>query len=204
MAEFRMPTLGADMEAGTLVEWKVKAGDRVMRGDVVAVVETDKGAIEVEIWEDGIVEEILVQPKAKVPVGTVLALVRGAGEAEVPRAELRALGRDAHRDEPGRPRCRRRLRRHLPAAGGAGGLRQGAGAPVGGRGARRGAAGRERDALGGPPRERRHPRCLVPRGGGPTSPGPGGAVTSDEIRRAILSILRGIAPEADLRPAIRL
>jgi pyruvate dehydrogenase E2 component (dihydrolipoamide acetyltransferase) len=86
MAEFRMPTLGADMEAGTLVKWKVKAGDRVKRGDVVAVIDTDKGAIEVEIWEDGIVEEILVQPRAKVPVGTALALVRGAGEAAAPRA----------------------------------------------------------------------------------------------------------------------
>ncbi len=41
MAEFRMPSLGADMEAGTLVEWKVKPGDHVKRGDLVAVVDTD-------------------------------------------------------------------------------------------------------------------------------------------------------------------
>ena len=51
MAEFRMPSLGADMEAGTLVEWLVKPGDRVKRGDIVAVVETQKGAIEIEIFE---------------------------------------------------------------------------------------------------------------------------------------------------------
>jgi len=81
MAEFRMPLLGADMEAGTLVEWKVKAGDAVKRGDIVAVVETDKGAIDIEIWEDGIIEEMRVQPGTKVPVGTVLALVRARGEA---------------------------------------------------------------------------------------------------------------------------
>jgi pyruvate dehydrogenase E2 component (dihydrolipoamide acetyltransferase) len=81
MAEFRMPSLGADMEAGTLVEWKVKPGEAVKRGDIVAVVDTDKGAIDIEIWEDGVLAEVLVQPGTKVPVGTVLALVRGAGEA---------------------------------------------------------------------------------------------------------------------------
>ena len=86
MAEFRMPSLGADMEAGTLVEWKVKPGDRVNRGDLVAVVDTDKGAIDIEIWEDGTISSVLVQPGTKVPVGTVLALVSSAGEAATPAA----------------------------------------------------------------------------------------------------------------------
>ena len=81
MAEFCMPSLGADMDAGTLVEWKVKPGDRVARGDLVAVVDTNKGAIDIEIWEDGVVEEIRVGAGTKVPVGTVLAVVRGAREA---------------------------------------------------------------------------------------------------------------------------
>lgn len=84
MAEFRMPSLGADMEAGTLVEWHIKPGDAVKRGQVVAVVETQKGAIEVEIWEDGVVERLVVQPGAKVPVGEVLAVLRGGGEGEAP------------------------------------------------------------------------------------------------------------------------
>jgi pyruvate dehydrogenase E2 component (dihydrolipoamide acetyltransferase) len=79
MAEFRMPSLGADMEAGTLVEWKVKPGDAVRRGDLVAVVDTNKGAIDLEIWEDGVVEELRVAVGAKVPVDAVLAVVRGAG-----------------------------------------------------------------------------------------------------------------------------
>jgi pyruvate dehydrogenase E2 component (dihydrolipoamide acetyltransferase) len=86
MADFRMPSLGADMEAGTLVEWTVKVGDRVKRGDLVAVVETNKGAIDIEIWEDGAVEELRVQPGTKVPVGTVLAVVRGPAEGAVARA----------------------------------------------------------------------------------------------------------------------
>jgi pyruvate dehydrogenase E2 component (dihydrolipoamide acetyltransferase) len=80
MAEFKMPSLGADMESGVLVEWKVKVGDVVRRGDVVAVVETDKGAIDIEIFEDGVVEALLVPPETTVPVGTVLARLRAQGE----------------------------------------------------------------------------------------------------------------------------
>jgi pyruvate dehydrogenase E2 component (dihydrolipoamide acetyltransferase) len=79
MGEFRMPSLGADMEAGTLVEWLKRPGDRVRRGDVVAVVETQKGAIEVDIFEDGVIERWLVEPGATVPVGTPLALIGGGG-----------------------------------------------------------------------------------------------------------------------------
>ncbi|MBI4205246.1 MAG: 2-oxo acid dehydrogenase subunit E2 [Betaproteobacteria bacterium] len=84
MYEFRMPALGADMEAGTLVEWMVKPGDEVKRGQVVAVVETQKGAIEVEIWESGTVERIAVEPGTKVPVGELLASLRTAGEPAAP------------------------------------------------------------------------------------------------------------------------
>ena len=62
MAEFRMPSLGADMEAGTLLEWRVEAGRRAStRGQVVALVDTDKAEIEVEIWEDGVVERLIAE-----------------------------------------------------------------------------------------------------------------------------------------------
>src|SRR5271165_6876999 len=71
-----MPSLGADMEAGTLVEWLVKPGDQVKRGDIVAVVETQKGAIEIEIFETGRIDQILVGLNSKVPVGTPLAQIR--------------------------------------------------------------------------------------------------------------------------------
>jgi len=81
MAEFLMPSLGADMEAGTLVEWLVKPGDKVKRGDIIAVVETQKGAIEIETFLVGQVERILVDLNAKVPVGTPLAQIRTEGEA---------------------------------------------------------------------------------------------------------------------------
>ena len=88
MVDFRMPSLGADMEAGTLVEWLIKPGDRVKRGDVVAVVETQKGAIEIEIFEAGKIEQLLVGLNTKVPVGTPLARIRT--EPEEPLAAVTA------------------------------------------------------------------------------------------------------------------
>ena len=97
MVEFRMPSLGADMEAGTLVEWLVKPGDWVKRGDVVAVVDTQKGAIEIETYQAGQIEKILVDLHSKVPVGTPLAQIRTEGEGKSP--------------PPSRP-LRRRQRRH--------------------------------------------------------------------------------------------
>jgi pyruvate dehydrogenase E2 component (dihydrolipoamide acetyltransferase) len=84
LSDFRLPALGADMEEGTVVQWNVAPGDAVRRGQVVAVVETDKGAIDVEIFEDGVVRELVVQAGTKVPVGTVLARLETAGQSAPP------------------------------------------------------------------------------------------------------------------------
>ncbi|OUC15379.1 MAG: branched-chain alpha-keto acid dehydrogenase subunit E2 [Alkalinema sp. CACIAM 70d] len=76
MAEFRMPSLGADMRTGTLVAWKVKPGDHLKHGDIIADVETDKGIMEIEVFENCIVEELLLEPDTKVPVGTPMARLK--------------------------------------------------------------------------------------------------------------------------------
>ncbi len=75
MGAFTMPSLGADMDAGTVTRWLVAPGDAVHRGDVVAVVDTEKSEIEVEVFEDGVVEELVVPEGVEVPVGTVLATI---------------------------------------------------------------------------------------------------------------------------------
>ena len=85
-----MPSLGADMQKGTLVVWNVKPGDRVKRGDIIAVVETEKGAFDTECYEEGVIERLLVESGSKVPVGTVLAIVRGEGAAAAPAAPAAA------------------------------------------------------------------------------------------------------------------
>ncbi|WP_025662580.1 dihydrolipoamide acetyltransferase family protein [Rhizobium sp. IBUN] len=101
MIEFKMPSLGADMEAGTLVEWFKQPGDRVQRGDVIALVETQKGAIEIEVFNEGVIGEQLVQPGSRVPVGTALANILSADEVQMPlpgtkpteKVEQRPIGR---------------------------------------------------------------------------------------------------------------
>jgi pyruvate dehydrogenase E2 component (dihydrolipoamide acetyltransferase) len=76
MIEFLMPSLGADMEDGTLIEWRKKPGDSVKRGDIIAEVDTQKGLIEIEVFEEGILAELLIMEGTKVPVGTVMALIK--------------------------------------------------------------------------------------------------------------------------------
>jgi len=80
MIEFAMPALGADMDEGTLNEWLVKPGDTVSRGQIVAVVETTKAAVEIECWRDGIVRELLVPVGETVAVGAPLAMLLEPGE----------------------------------------------------------------------------------------------------------------------------
>lgn len=81
MSEFKMPSLGADMESAVLMEWRIKEGDTVTKGQVIAEVETSKGVIEIEVFEDGVVEKILVQEETECSVGTPLALIRSNNEA---------------------------------------------------------------------------------------------------------------------------
>lgn len=83
MADFLMPALGADMETGKVVQWLVQPGARVKPGDVVAVVETHKGAIDVECFLDGVIGDLAPLDES-LPVGAVLARVTVAGEAAAP------------------------------------------------------------------------------------------------------------------------
>lgn len=105
-----MPSLGADMEKGTVVEWLKKPGDRVERGDVVAVVETQKGAFEVEVFEEGVLVDILVPVGTEAPVGAVLARIDGAAGAPPAVAVPPAVA-----PVPAKPAI---VRREMPAAAG--------------------------------------------------------------------------------------
>jgi pyruvate dehydrogenase E2 component (dihydrolipoamide acetyltransferase) len=100
---FELPSLGADMDEGTLLEWKIAPGEHVARGQVIAVVDTSKAAVDVEIWHEGTVSELLVWPGEKIPVGTVMATLLEPGEvpagvqaaAPVPVAPVAAASRPA-------------------------------------------------------------------------------------------------------------
>ena len=108
MSDFLMPSLGADMEAGTLMEQGVAVGQPVTHGDIIAVVETQKGAIEIECYETGTVTEWLVGIGESVPVGTPLARIdtgetadgRTAESASVPESEKPKLRAVAEPPQP--------------------------------------------------------------------------------------------------------
>lgn len=92
MYEFKMPALGAEMTHGTLLEWKIKVGELVKKHDILAVIDTDKAAIEIESFGEGIVEKLITTIGEKVPVGTVMALIRGEAEkVEQPLSQLGAV-----------------------------------------------------------------------------------------------------------------
>lgn len=80
MIELRMPSFGADMDAARFVQWRAKPGQALKRGDVVAVVETQKGAIDVELWHDGTMARLVAEPGQEIPVGELLAVLAGEGE----------------------------------------------------------------------------------------------------------------------------
>lgn len=80
MHEFALPSLGADMDDATLVEWYVKSGQSVKRGDLICVVESEKGAIDVETWVDGTVARLIAAPGQLVTVGQTLAVLALPGE----------------------------------------------------------------------------------------------------------------------------
>ncbi|MBR9787457.1 MAG: 2-oxo acid dehydrogenase subunit E2 [Vibrionaceae bacterium] len=80
LIDITMPALGADMRDGTLMEWQVKPGDKVEKGDIIAVIETSKGAIDMESYHSGTITELLIEPDIKLPVGSVMARM----ESDIP------------------------------------------------------------------------------------------------------------------------
>jgi pyruvate dehydrogenase E2 component (dihydrolipoamide acetyltransferase) len=76
-----MPKTGMAMEEGILLEWRVKAGDTIKKGDIVALIETDKSTMELESDYDGVILAILGQAGETIPVTRVIAWVGQAGEA---------------------------------------------------------------------------------------------------------------------------
>ncbi|MDN0076120.1 dihydrolipoamide acetyltransferase family protein [Crenobacter sp. SG2303] len=102
MIEFKLPSLGADMDEGKLLEWKIQPGATVKRGDIVAIVDTAKAAVDIESWVEGTVHQLLIEVGDKVPVGTPIALLLAPGEtaesvaqpaAAVPRRRISPAAR---------------------------------------------------------------------------------------------------------------
>jgi len=75
-----MPQVGQDIKTGAIVEWRVKENDYVNKGDIVAIVESDKATFEVEAYESGVLLKILYDAGAEVPVLDPIAYIGEPGE----------------------------------------------------------------------------------------------------------------------------
>jgi len=80
MIDVPLPSLGPDMESGTLLQWHVKPGDTVHKGSILAVVDTTKAAIDVESWHEGTVESLLAQAGDTIAVGAIILRLATGGE----------------------------------------------------------------------------------------------------------------------------
>lgn len=78
--EITMSRLSDTMQQGTIVRWAVKEGQKVSSGDTIADIETDKATMELTTFDDGVVASLAVPEGKTVPVGTVIAVLAGAGE----------------------------------------------------------------------------------------------------------------------------
>lgn len=75
LVDVTMPMLDEVMEDGTVVAWRKKEGERVEKGEILLVVETDKATMEIEADKSGIVQEILVAEGQTVLCNTVIARI---------------------------------------------------------------------------------------------------------------------------------
>src|SRR5579864_801323 len=82
--EVTMPQMGADMQEGTLLRWLKHPGDPVARGEAIAEIETDKANVELESFDEGVLEQTLVAEGDVVPVGHAVAVIGDGSGASAP------------------------------------------------------------------------------------------------------------------------
>jgi pyruvate dehydrogenase E2 component (dihydrolipoamide acetyltransferase) len=89
--EVFMPALSSTMTEGKIVSWQKSPGDKVKKGEIVVVVESDKADMDVETFYEGFIATIIVQAGESAPVGSAIALVAET-EAEIETAKQQAQG----------------------------------------------------------------------------------------------------------------
>ncbi len=160
--EFRLPDLGEGIHEGEVIEVLVSVGDRVIDGNPILVVETDKATTEIPSPVTGVVQEIRVKPGDMVKVGDVLMVFLEEGETTAPR---KAKERDGRRRARGGTNAGRRGPHRTP---------------------RRCAAEAAHEEAAGPaaaaPSTRRLARELGVDLGQVPPTGPGGRVTPEDVR----------------------
>ncbi|MBV9228430.1 MAG: pyruvate dehydrogenase complex dihydrolipoamide acetyltransferase [Chloroflexi bacterium] len=94
MAEITMPRLSDTMEEGTISHWLKKPGDEIKKGDILAEIETDKATMDLEAYEEGTLQQILVQEGETAPIGKAVALIGSGAEVQAPAPAAARSGTD--------------------------------------------------------------------------------------------------------------
>src|SRR2546421_7045722 len=100
MSEIAMPRLSDTMEEGTIARWLKKPGDEIKKGDILAEIETDKATMDLEAYEAGTLQQILVQEGQTVPIGQAVALIGSGAVAQQPEQPAPAAGRAGGEEAP--------------------------------------------------------------------------------------------------------
>ncbi len=90
--EVFMPALSSTMTEGKIVSWQKSPGDKVEKGEIVVVVESDKADMDVETFYGGFIATIIVPAGESAPVGSAIALVAET-EAEIETAKQQVPGK---------------------------------------------------------------------------------------------------------------
>ena len=94
-----MPQMGYDMHEGKVVRWLKDEGEEVIRGEVIAEIETDKATVEYEAYTGGVMAKIVAEVGATIPVGELIAVITAPGEA-IPEDILTDAAVAASADSP--------------------------------------------------------------------------------------------------------
>jgi pyruvate dehydrogenase E2 component (dihydrolipoamide acetyltransferase) len=99
-----MPQVGQDIKTAVIVEWFKKENDPVQKGDIIATVESDKAAFDVEAYESGVLLKILYPRGQEIEVLTPIAYIGRPGESiEQPQSATQSTTQSAKDDSPSPP-----------------------------------------------------------------------------------------------------
>src|SRR3954468_12956314 len=91
-----MPRLSDTMTEGTIAKWLKHPGDEVKKGEILLEIETDKATMELEAYESGVVEKVLVNEGQTVPIGQPIMLIGdGSGATQESGGDGQRSGDDA-------------------------------------------------------------------------------------------------------------
>ncbi|HZU68303.1 MAG TPA: pyruvate dehydrogenase complex dihydrolipoamide acetyltransferase [Ktedonobacteraceae bacterium] len=104
MPEITMPRLSDTMQEGTIARWLKKPGDKVNKGDILGEIETDKATMDLEAYDAGVLEQILVQEGETASIGQPIAIIgTGTAAAAQPQQEQPARAAAASDEQTAQP-----------------------------------------------------------------------------------------------------